>query len=279
MIQYCDNTIYDHNVVNSEIENLKRRAGDQKIVISDELLAGSPLYGLHNRSTVAQRLQRYFPNARIVLCLRNQVGILDSYFQQITEMGLNEKFIDKRYVHKPGGGLSFSGWLERPDDWDTSRRFVDHMSMMSSEYFKYTKIYDLYNRLFDNISVLLFEDLREKDHRFFEVWASVAELSPEVIRRKSRKKMNTSESKGDMSSQILSNRLESLLENVDIPAKKYLRKILSNILTPFFHQESQKKYLRSIVKDAGIPEDNRRLSERGIVDLERYSSEYLLDLV
>ncbi len=276
MIQYCDDTLYDEAAVRDEINALKRRAEGRKIVISDEMLAGSPLFGFRNRSSIARRLHRYFPDARIVVCLRNQVDILASYFRQVTAVGWNGSVLDERYVHGTGNGLSFDAWQEEAD-WDKSRRFVSHHSMMSMAYFKYSTLLDLYDQLFDDVTVLLYEDFRDKRRCFFEAWASVAGSSEEEIRKRANRKVNAT-GEFPTTEEMMSNRVASLFENISLRGKKLVEMAVAKILRPLLNRDPvRREDLVALARQEGIPDDNRRLSKMGVSDLERYASEYLLE--
>jgi hypothetical protein len=277
MIQYCDDSIYNAERVQEELNNLRRRADGKRIVISDEMLAGSPLYGFRNRSSIARRLQRHFPEAEIILCLRNQVDLLQSYFKQITAMGWNGRVLDRNYVHRSGSGLSFEDWREGTR-WDKTRRVVSHHSLISVEYFKYTRLYECYDQLFDEVSVLLFEDFQEKQDAFFEKWASISGHTTKTIRRQAEERVNAVDEQG-VRDQLLANRAAAFMRDVDVKGKKLLEKIVAFLLRPFFPDDVMNcEYVLELVRDAGIPEDNRKLAEFGRANLKRHASTYLLDL-
>lgn len=275
MIQYCDDTLYDPEIVQSEISQIKRRADGRKIVISDEQLAGNPELGFRNRSSIARRLQRCFPGAEVVLCLRNQVDIVASLFRKYTEVGEYHKFLGKDFIHSPGKGLSIKEWANGAR-WDSSRRFVSHRSLMSAEYFKYKALCELYDKLFEKVTILLFEDLVNKSEVFFESWGRISNVKPDIIRSKAKKKVNQSKFKYE--NKILENRADDLLDGIKFMGSNMFKKILVRFLRLATDENAvRKEEVEKIMRKTGIPEDNTRLSEKGLVNLHRYEEEYMID--
>ncbi|MCS4119436.1 hypothetical protein [Salinibacter ruber] len=275
MIQYCDDTLYDEPRVRDEIDSLKQRANGRKVVISDEILAGSPQYGFRNRSSVARRLQKYFPEAQIIIGLRNQIDLLSSLFRQWSKTQRYGNVLDERFVHGSGDGLSFDDWMNG-EGWDMSKRYISHDFLMCIEYFKYSKLFDLYDKLFNEVKVTLFEDFVERRDCFFDTWSEIAGVKSSQIKEKSHKDINPRT--GSHKKNLLINRSKSLLENIEIRGKNVIVKLLCAILNPFMKETISDDYIDGLIHKSGIPEDNKKLTNRGVVNLERHSQQYFVDV-
>jgi hypothetical protein len=273
MIQYCDDTIFDEEAVQSEIDELKRRADGRRIVISDELLAGSPLYGFRNRSSIAKRLSRYFPEARIVLCIRNQIDLLSSYFKQITAMGWSDTTRPtEQYVHSPGDGLEFEDW-KAGEGWDRSRRFVDHASLMCGEYFKYSSVYNLYSEIFGNVDVILFEDFVRKKEDFFEVWEKVSNVEKKEILNRSKRKVNKSYS---LRAEMASSKVKNVADIFGLGYDE-LERLSLVFFENIYSSKMDLSHVINVIEKSKIPVDNLKLKELGVDNLRNYEDKYIIE--
>lgn len=139
---YQDDSLFDQ--VEFEKTAAELRSGNA--ILSNELFVGQSLYfNSSNRSRTARRLQHFFPDAEIVLLLRNQVSLLQSLYS----IGV------------------YSGYTCTPDEYI---RFSDSVSTVkeplyptfseaeSAESYRFAPLVSLYQSLFENVHVLLFED-------------------------------------------------------------------------------------------------------------------------
>lgn len=62
-------------------------AADETPVISSEILSGHPFYGGRESDAYAERLRRIYPEARILISVRNQMRILPSVYMQYVSRG------------------------------------------------------------------------------------------------------------------------------------------------------------------------------------------------
>jgi hypothetical protein len=118
-------------------DRLTTPAGVQP-VLSSEKFSGNPLFGGYDRYDIAHRLAKIFPEARVLICIREQRSIIrSSYIQFINAGGLIG--LDEYISGKETRGPSFR---------------LDH--------FRYDVLLELYRSLFgaENVLVLAYEELR-----------------------------------------------------------------------------------------------------------------------
>jgi hypothetical protein len=110
-------------------------------VLSNERLSGSPHTGGHDSRIVAERLKATFPDAQILIVIREQRRIIQSAFVQYVSVGGPLPF--EQYANPPRRGRKRVPWF----------RF---------EFFEYHHLIEHYQRLFspEAVLVLPFEQLR-----------------------------------------------------------------------------------------------------------------------
>src|SRR5690606_1735922 len=78
-LQYADDSLYDEK----EIKLFFEEIDFDKLLISDENFCGKPVsLGYSNRSMIAKRLHSLFPDAEVIIFLRNQLDLLYSLYNQ-----------------------------------------------------------------------------------------------------------------------------------------------------------------------------------------------------
>jgi Sulfotransferase family len=127
-------------------------------VLSSERLSGAPHFGGYDSEIIADRLAAVFPNARIMVVIREQ-----------KEMFLS---IYKQYIRR-GGAASFRQYLAPPRDgyWMPQFRF---------EYLEYHRLISRYQDLFGarNVLVLPYELLRARPGDFLAKVSEFMGLPP-----------------------------------------------------------------------------------------------------
>ncbi|MDX8353108.1 sulfotransferase [Cognatiyoonia sp. IB215182] len=121
---------------------------DQIPVISQEDLSGIPVYAFYHAETVAQRVKEAFPDARILVCVREQKSmIVSQYFQFVRQ----------------GGSRSLLSMLEDNDSK------VGFRPVIRKEHFEYDLMYNLLRRYFDADRILMLphELLRRDPETYF----------------------------------------------------------------------------------------------------------------
>ncbi|MEL6681414.1 MAG: hypothetical protein AAFQ09_02070 [Pseudomonadota bacterium] len=117
-------------------------------VISQEDLAGFPVYAFYHAETVLQRIKATFPDSRILICVREQKSmIVSQYFQFIRQ----------------GGTRSLLSMLKDNDNKPGFRPVI------RKEHFEYDLMYDLISKYFeqDRILMLPHELLRHAPETYF----------------------------------------------------------------------------------------------------------------
>jgi len=145
--QICraDSIAYDEAAVAAALQPLAAAAGDRTAVLSYENFA---LYESKDKGLVADRLQRLFPEARILLTIRRQQDLLAAWYLQKMQ----------KYLRK-GHFLTFEDWYAMKADLP-NRSILDDL--------RYDRIVAAYAERFgrERVSVLLFESLRQDPAAF-----------------------------------------------------------------------------------------------------------------
>ena len=138
---------YDSDVVREHVErrleNCRRLSNVP--VISHERLAGNPISGGYDNVLIANRLHELFPNARILIVIREQRRMMLSIY--------------KEYING-GGASSLKKFIFPPDG--------AKIPLFCFEFFEFHKLIAYYQKLFSvkNVCVLPFELFSEDKERF-----------------------------------------------------------------------------------------------------------------
>ncbi len=147
---YQDDSVYDAPSVEAAIT----RTQDENILLSNELFVGQSLYlNGTNRTRNAKRLSAIFPNAEILLVLRNQADLLQSLYSIGIYSG---------HVMKPEDFIRFS---DEPST-NENPRYPTFNPSESTEIYRYTELISLYKGLFPKVHVVLFEDFAANQRDF-----------------------------------------------------------------------------------------------------------------
>ena len=138
------------------VENVKKEfqaEKDKHLLLSDELLLGrlrpGGVKGFVTKE-VANRLYSVFPDAHIILFIRNQVDMIASTYLQ--------------YV-RSGGNYSIRKFMF-PEDYEGSRS--NRLILLGLDYFLYHHVINYYKSLFgtEQVHVYLYEDLNKEPDEF-----------------------------------------------------------------------------------------------------------------
>jgi hypothetical protein len=135
-------------------------------LISLERLSGSPFSGGHDSAEIAERLARLFPEARVLVVIREQGSMIVSTYKQ--------------YV-KVGGAVSLERFIDSP------RTSTLHVPWFQLGYFEYDRLLRHYLDLFgpERLLVLAYEEFVEDPAAFVAKIARFAELPAEAERLES----------------------------------------------------------------------------------------------
>ena len=181
-LQLADDSLYDAKKTQKLIDQFE----GEKILLSDERFGGRFLGfgGAINRSITAKRLKQHMPNAKIIVFLRGQTSaIYSSYSQYVKGFAKGIKPFQK-FVHQP----------ERYLESNMGAPFYDSVSLgLTPHYWCYYELLTLYTSLFDEVKILLFEDLVEDPESVLAEIETFIEADNSLLGKIDwKKKLNTS---------------------------------------------------------------------------------------
>lgn len=139
---------FDPESTREKFEPVIKEAQDQGLVpvLSHERLSGSPYAGGYDSGLVADRLAATFPEARVLVVIREQKGMISSVYKQYVRAGGAATF--RQYVNAPRGRA--------------------RMPVFRFEFFEYHRLISYYQSLFspDNVLVLPHELLQAQPEAF-----------------------------------------------------------------------------------------------------------------
>jgi len=133
-------------------------SADTKVdVISAERLSGNPHSGGYDSRQTADRLLQIFPNAKVLIVLREQAGMLNSLYRQYVRMG---------------GMCPLADYLSPIRD--------GRMPLFRYEHLQYHRLVHHYQQLFDkeNVCILPYELLRHDPELFAARICTFAGVNP-----------------------------------------------------------------------------------------------------
>lgn len=162
---YQDESLYKE-LGRSELIDSK----SENILLSNELFCGQSL-GMNstNRTRTALRLKKVFPEAEIILVLRNQLSLFESLYSIAV----------------------YGGYSKRPEDFvkiGSSERAYDTFTPNEhAESYLLTPLVGLYQEHFSKVHVFLFEDFSSEPDAFFKKFKSKIGIELPVSVAHSRK--------------------------------------------------------------------------------------------
>ena len=264
-LQYADDSLYDEASLKNEIAKIE----SDNIIFSDESFSGKPvIFSYVNRTLIAERLASIMPEANIILFIRDQRDIMISHYSSYVKMPYGTAFITDLF-RKPDGDFQYNDYL-------STAKPVNHNSIYYNtndfhihlDCFKYTPTVMLYQRLFKNVHVFTYEDLR---HDLDGIIKRLSAICGKPINVAS----SASENKSLTGSMLAKQRV---LNNILSPrTSRYIRKGLSTLLTALPPVPS--KDLHSIMSDHVADyytQDNEKLKVLlDTINWDRYPSKYV----
>jgi hypothetical protein len=162
-------------LIKAGIEEIKARPGfdDKKIpVLSHELLSGSPHSGGFDAKSRAERIKNIFPEAKILIVVREQKSfVFSSYFEYLTQ----------------GGKLSLNEYL--------NKKVLIGKPYFSHTHIKYLPLIKEYRKLFgpENVLVLPYEMFRDTPLEFIERLGNFVGRQINTVKEQFHRKVNTKE--------------------------------------------------------------------------------------
>jgi len=154
-LQYADDSLYNKNIVFDELNQLP----SAPILISDESLSGKPIFFSYiNRSIIANRLKEIFPNAEIILFIRDQKDIILSHYSSYLKMPYGNKKIEKLF-YRPNCNYSYAQYISKPKEYNSNTLYYNTNDYyIHLDCFLYSKLIKTYINLFEKCHIFLFED-------------------------------------------------------------------------------------------------------------------------
>ena len=158
---YQDESRYDENAIG---ESLKKEM-EKNLIVSNELFVGQSLYMVStNRTRNARRLKKLFPNAEVILFLRNQADLLESLYSIGVYSG---------HTAKPEEFIRFDDETSAP----ANPLFPTFSAVEQTEQYFYSSLLQLYQGLFEKVHVFLYEDFTSSPIDFIDRFCAKLDLN------------------------------------------------------------------------------------------------------
>jgi len=199
---YQDESLYKEQKRNDLIDSKS-----ENILLSNELFCGQSL-GMNstNRTRTALRLNKVFPEAEIILILRNQLSLLESLYSIAVYGG---------YSKRPEDFVQIGGIDQKYDTFSPNEH---------TESFLLSPLIQLYKSHFNKVHVFLFEDFTTIPDTFFEKFKSVLKINLSESVAHNRKE-NKSLSQRQIKYFRRMNRTRPILEQSSLGAGIFRRKL------------------------------------------------------
>ena len=188
-LQYADETLYRKNELLDEIRNI----GSDNIIISDEALSGKVIYFSYlNRTIIAHRLKEIFPDATILLFLRDQKDILLSHYSSYIKNPYGVKKIEN-VLWKPSKNYTYNDYISSKKLKDLKTLYYNTNDyFIHLDCFLYSYLVKLYTSLFRKVEIFLFEeflnDKKSMIHRIEEIVGEKINIkSSDLVQKVNRK--------------------------------------------------------------------------------------------
>ena len=277
-LQYADDILYNPVSMQKEICKIENSFPDNDtLLISDELFSGYAFYGLMNRSVIASRLKQAFPGAEIVLFFRNQEELILSLYNQYIKSAHIDSYLDESFLYLPGKGMELGGWNNDKHKWTKQNRYIHQHGVFCTEHFRYTNIYEFYNRLFDKVHVFLYEDFKNNQIGVLQCLADILSSEvPEKFFEAKKEGKNNIINKRQNTHQLHSKLMQNRFNHLSPFAKSKFGKMIASSLSLFMQDQEKEniEYVRSMLSAADLYKDNMTLNSIANLGMERYSDLY-----
>ncbi len=152
-ILYQDESNYNEPEIKAALAHMN----DQNSILSNELFIGQTLYlNATNRTRTALRLKAIFPEAEIILVLRNQLSLLQSLYALGVYAGSTAS--PEEFLRFSDSAVSIHQPL-----------YPSFEPAESTEPFLYSSLIALYKGQFKKVHLVLFEDFKSNQERFLKL--------------------------------------------------------------------------------------------------------------
>ncbi len=184
-ISRCTQDQYNHDNIFQKYLDFTDKS--KPLVISSELFVWNGIqpdvHSYADKIIIAERLKKLFPEAKILIVIRNQIDMLKSLYSQLYAM------VDFSLVN-----LSFDKWI----DTNLREAQVNRNSVFSV--LNYYKIIKTYKSLFSDVKVILYEELiKDKELHISKIICPLMGIDASVaIHAFNDKKFNSRHHKSEM---------------------------------------------------------------------------------
>ncbi len=274
-IQYQDDSLYSVDEIKNDLAPLFKC---EKLLISNENFVGQSLFWYNgNRTRNARRLQELFPDAHIIITLRNQLDLLRSMYEinlQWKETKTLDRFVISDWEHIAVSESSNSQLLDLSRTYYHPTESYEHI-----EGYDYLPLLNLYKKLFRQVTVLFYEDFSGHKDKFIAMLENAlgTTFSKEIHHNfHHQPKLNRGLDARQARKLQKLNRLAPLAQNNPFIAKYYYRRKRAILHTPPTNNKidfspEKKETLRHY-----FDEKNRKLQAELDIIPERLAKQYLL---
>ncbi|MGF1482016.1 MAG: hypothetical protein ACFB4I_21465 [Cyanophyceae cyanobacterium] len=276
-LQFADDTVYEPKELESELEPIKEQ--NKNLIISDECLSGLPDINYLNRSLIADRLSKIFPQGEIILFIRGQKDILLSLYNQYVKMGgINP--IDL-YLWYPKEEYTYAMYCskDKKDYWRKSTRPYNLLTKnINREHFLYYRTIKMYHEKFCKVHVFLYEDFYHNPQQVIERLENIMQKAfkksnhDTLIQRKNEKLID---------SKIEITRYQNIVKPVLNTKNKYVIRLAALLYAQLFEIKkrqqksfSHSKYVDDLIVNFYIKDNQKIIEEYPNIALHKYPQKY-----
>jgi len=259
-LMYQDDSLFDEG----SFEETAAEIRSQNAILSNELFVGQSLYlNSTNRSRTARRLKKFFPEAEIVLLVRNQVSLLQSLYAIGVYSG---------HTCTPEEFIRFSDSASTAHD----PLYPTFAEAENTESYKFTYLIELYKACFSTVHVLLFEDFKVDPAAFAERLCDMLEIEKLAITAPD-KKVNESLSQRQIKLIRRLNRYKKVLKRGEFGGRIFGYKL--RFIEHYLHGKEKFQFSKKLQAELGntFIADNQKLTNLlpHLKDSGRFTKDYL----
>lgn len=246
-LQYADDTLYKPQDIKEILENIDTK----NVILSDENFSGKLFfYNAINRSMVAQRLSDLFPEATIVLVIRNQEEFVKSaYNHYVRGVYKGTKAIHKfiQFNSKPYHDFRLHAANAQVPNYPDYLFYNTDDTCLHLETLKYSKQIELYKSLFPNVHIFLYENYLTNIQRTVTLLEDILQSKAVISGNFVSKRENSSIDNNELYAQLKLNQSSSNNKYLKFIYKKYFHfkkgssfELKDSFLKDYFQNDNKK---------------------------------------
>lgn len=268
-LQYADDTFYDEELMENTLKPLR----NENLFISDESLSGNPVpLASSNRSMIARRLKKQFPDAEIILFIRGQQDIICSQYNMWVKGSYQGYRSISDFLWLPEASNFTLSDAASGAEADLKQLFVNvNKPYLHAVGYKYYELVKLYKSLFEKVHVLLFEDINSKSESVAERLGVVFDQTDLFNKSDFAGRVNKSLTKNELHKRLIQNKAEVISKRR--PARWLIKKYLAYFSNDTVDPET---YVYERTKDYYKVDNRKLMAEFPEIGIDRYPEKYLL---